>query len=219
MKSIFVIIFSLIISVSGCTQPADLPKLKTEDIELEEGKNYETATLGAGCFWCVEAIFQSLKGVAKVESGYSGGKIDNPTYEQVCSGNTGHAEVTQITFDPEIISFEDILKVFWHTHDPTTLNRQGADVGTQYRSVIFYHTDLQMETAEKSKKETNTSGLWSNPIVTEISPLTNYFPAEIYHQDYYFNNPGKGYCSMVIAPKLQKFYKEFSHLLKEEKSN
>lgn len=218
MKSISVIIFSLIISASGCTQPADLPKLNTEDIELEEGKNYETATLGAGCFWCVEAIFQSIKGVAKVESGYSGGFIDNPTYEQVCSGNTGHAEVIQLTFDPEVISFGELLNVFWHTHDPTTLNRQGADVGTQYRSVIFYTNDNQKKVAENSKNETDASGLWTNPIVTEISPLTNYFPAEEYHQDYFFNNPGKGYCSMVIAPKVQKFYKEFGHLLKEEKT-
>lgn len=219
MKSVLIIFFLLTISATGCTQPSDLPKLKAEDIELEDGKNYEIATLGAGCFWCIEAIFQSLKGVAKVESGYSGGMIDNPTYEQVCSGNTGHAEVTQITFDPEVISFGELLNVFWHTHDPTTLNRQGADVGTQYRSVIFYHSDAQKLTAEKSKSDTDASGLWSNKIVTEISPLTNYFPAEEYHQDYYFNNPGKGYCSMVIAPKLQKFYKEFSHLLKEEKSN
>lgn len=150
----------------------------------------------------------------KVESGYSGGNVENPTYEQVCTGKTGHAEVTRITFDPNVISFSELLYVFWHSHDPTTLNRQGADIGEQYRSVIFYHNDSQRVEAENSKLKTEDSGLWPDVIVTEISPLKNFFKAEDYHQDYYFNNPAKAYCSLVIAPKVKKFQKEFSHLLK-----
>jgi peptide-methionine (S)-S-oxide reductase len=174
---------------------------------------FETATLGGGCFWCVEAVFQDLKGVQQVVSGYTGGTVDNPTYQQVCTGATGHAEVVQITFDPQIISFEDILYVFWRTHDPTTLNRQGADVGTQYRSVIFYHNEEQKAIAEKSKRETNASGLWPNPIVTEIAPLHNFYEAEAYHQNYYRINPYQPYCQMVIDPKVQKFRKEFQDRL------
>jgi peptide-methionine (S)-S-oxide reductase len=176
---------------------------------------FETATLGGGCFWCVEAVFQDLKGVQQVVSGYTGGTVDNPTYQQVCTGATGHAEVVQITFDPQIISFEDILYVFWRTHDPTTLNRQGADVGTQYRSVIFYHNEEQKAIAEKSKRETNASGLWPNPIVTEIAPLRDFYEAEAYHQNYYRINPYQPYCQMVIDPKVQKFRKEFQNKLKE----
>lgn len=176
----------------------------------------EIATLGAGCFWCVEAVFQNLRGVEKVESGYSGGKTANPTYEQVCSGKTGHAEVAQITFDPQIISFAELLTVFWHTHDPTTLNRQGADTGTQYRSVIFYHDEEQKRIAEVSKKETDASGLWKDPIVTEIAPFREFFKAENYHQNFYNENPNQPYCTVVIAPKMRKFYKEFSHLLKDK---
>lgn len=175
----------------------------------------EQATFGAGCFWCVEAIFQRLKGVYNVESGYSGGHVDNPTYNQVTSGRTGHAEVIRFDFDPEIISYEMLLEVFWHTHDPTTLNRQGADVGTQYRSAIFYHNDEQKDIALVSKQKTDGSDLWKNAIVTEVSPLINYFTAEDYHQNYFNNNPNAGYCSVVIAPKIRKFMREFSHLLKE----
>lgn len=175
----------------------------------------EQATFGAGCFWCVEAIFQRLKGVYNVESGYSGGHVDNPTYNQVTSGRTGHAEVIRFDFDPEIISYEMLLEVFWHTHDPTTLNRQGADVGTQYRSAIFYHNDEQKDIALASKQKTDGSDLWKNAIVTEVSPLINYFTAEDYHQNYFNNNPNAGYCSVVIAPKIRKFMREFSHLLKE----
>lgn len=174
-----------------------------------------TATLGAGCFWCVEAVFQDLRGVERVVSGYAGGSVMNPTYQQVCSGNTGHAEVVQITFDPEAISFEDLLYVFWRTHDPTTLNRQGADVGTQYRSVILYHDEQQKAIAEKSKQETDASGLWPDPIVTEISPLRDFYEAETYHQDYYRQNPNQGYCRLVIDPKVRKFRKEFQHQLKD----
>lgn len=173
------------------------------------------ATFGAGCFWCVEAIFERVKGVISVESGYSGGKVKNPSYREVTTGTTGHAEVTRVVFDPEIVSFEVLLEVFWHTHDPTTLNRQGADVGTQYRSAIFYHNEEQRKIAEESKAKTDASGLWQNPIVTEISPLENYYVAEDYHQDYYNNNPNAGYCSYVIAPKVKKFKKEFGHLLND----
>jgi peptide-methionine (S)-S-oxide reductase len=175
----------------------------------------ETATFGAGCFWCVEAVFQQLKGVHRVVSGYSGGAGENPTYEQVCTGRTGHAEVTQIAYDPDIISYEDLLYVFWRTHDPTTLNRQGADVGTQYRSVIFYHNDEQKALAEKSKAETDASGLWADPIVTEIAPFEKFYPAEDYHQNYYLDNPNQPYCRAVIDPKVRKFRKEFQDRLQE----
>jgi peptide-methionine (S)-S-oxide reductase len=178
-------------------------------------KDLETATLGAGCFWCVEAVFQNLKGVDQVRSGYSGGSVDNPSYQQVCTGSTGHAEVVQISFDPEVISFEDLLYVFWRTHDPTTLNRQGADAGSQYRSAIFYHDEQQQDTAEKSKKETDTSGLWPNPIVTEITPFSHFYQAEDYHQNYYRLNPNQPYCRVVIDPKIAKLNKEFRNRLKE----
>lgn len=179
-------------------------------------KNLETATFGAGCFWCVEAVFQKLKGVHKVVSGYAGGTIPNPSYERVCSGATGHAEVVQITFDPEIISFEELLYVFWRTHDPTTLNRQGADRGTQYRSAIFFHDEKQKGIAEKSKAETDAAELYPNPIVTEISPLTNFYPAENYHQDYYGSNRNQPYCRVVIDPKIQKLRREFASKIVEE---
>lgn len=177
--------------------------------------NVEIATLGAGCFWCVEAVFQDVKGVHKVESGYTGGQIENPTYKQICTGTTGHAEVAQITFDPNVISFEDILMIFWHTHDPTTLNRQGNDAGTQYRSAIFYHNEKQKEIAEKSLKETDASDLWPNPIVTEITALDVYYPAEDYHQNYFNENPYQPYCMMVINPKVKKFRASFGEWLKK----
>ena len=175
----------------------------------------ELATLGAGCFWCVEAVYQEVRGVQRVVSGYAGGTVANPTYEAVCRGKTGHAEVIQVTFDPQIISFEDILYIFWRTHDPTTLNRQGADVGTQYRSAIFYHSEEQRRIAEKSKQETDASGLWSRPIVTVIEPLTHFYPGEGYHQDFYRSNPYQPYCLFVIDPKMQKFRKEFQHRLRD----
>ena len=175
---------------------------------------FETTTLGGGCFWCVEAIYQDVKGVESVVSGYAGGHVKNPTYEQVCSKTTGHAEVAQITFDPAVISFEDILTIFWRTHDPTTLNRQGADVGPQYRSAIFCHTDEQQRIAEKSKAETDASKLWADPIVTEISPLTEFYIAEDYHQNFYRNNPYQPYCRAIIDPKVQKFRKSFQEKLK-----
>ena len=176
----------------------------------------ETATLGGGCFWCIEAIFQKLRGVTHVESGYSGGSIPNPTYEQVSSGTSGHAEVIQLRFNPAEITFSDILNVFFHLHDPTTLNRQGADRGTQYRSVIFYHGDAQKKTAEEAVKRVSESGLWKDPIVTQIQPLQEYYKAEDYHQNYYRSNPNQPYCSIVIAPKIQKLYKEFGDRLKKE---
>ena len=176
--------------------------------------NMEKATFGSGCFWCTEAVFERLNGVKKVVSGYAGGTVENPTYEEVCSGTTGHAEVTQITYDPKIISYDELLEVFWKTHNPTTLNRQGNDVGTQYRSVIFYHSEEQKQLAEKYKEELNKSGAWDRPIVTEISLLTNFFSAEGYHQDYYKNNPNQGYCAFVIAPKVEKFEKVFKDKLK-----
>ena len=175
--------------------------------------NLEIATLGAGCFWCVEAVFQNLKGVHKVVSGYSGGHVVNPTYEQICTKTTGHAEVIQIEFDPAVISFADLLEVFWRTHDPTTPDQQGNDRGPQYRSAIFYHNDAQKEIAEQSKAAANAAALYSNPIVTEISELINYYPAEDYHQNFYNQNGSNSYCRYVIDPKMAKFRKEFSEKL------
>jgi methylenetetrahydrofolate/methylenetetrahydromethanopterin dehydrogenase (NADP+) len=176
-------------------------------------KDVQLATFGAGCFWCVEAVFQQLNGVVSVRSGYMGGDVDDPTYEQVCRGDTGHAEVCQIQFDPAVISYDDLLEVFWKTHDPTTLNRQGADVGTQYRSVIFYHDDHQKELAENRKRQLDQAGLWPDSIVTEISPAERFYPAEEYHQNYYRDNAAKGYCQAVIRPKLDKFRQVFGDRL------
>ncbi len=174
----------------------------------------DTATFGAGCFWCVEAIFLQLDGVYTVQSGYSGGSAANPTYKQVCGGNTGHAEVIQVVFNPKVISFDDLLEVFWQTHDPTTLNRQGADYGTQYRSVVFYHSDFQKERAEYFKKKLNDEGAYSSPVVTEITAFSKFYKAEDYHQDYYNQNSSDFYCTMVIQPKVEKFKKAFSDKLK-----
>ncbi len=174
----------------------------------------QLATFGTGCFWCTEAIFESLKGVSKVQSGYSGGQEANPTYEQVCSGETGHAECIQITYDPNIIRYEDLLEAFWQSHDPTTLNRQGADVGTQYRSVIFFHSDEQKRLAEEYKTKLSTSGAFKDPVVTEISPAVKFYPAENYHQDYFKLNGHAPYCQFVISPKIDKFKKVFKDKLK-----
>jgi peptide-methionine (S)-S-oxide reductase len=174
----------------------------------------DTATFGTGCFWCTEAIFQQLDGVIKSTSGYSGGHVANPTYKEVCTGNTGHAEVIQVLYDPKKITYDELLEVFWQTHDPTTLNRQGADVGTQYRSVIFYHNNEQKEKAEKYKADLNKSGAFNNPIVTEISPYTQFYAAENYHQDYYEQNGSEPYCNIVIRPKVEKFQKVFKSKLK-----
>lgn len=167
-------------------------------------ENMEIATLAAGCFWCGEAVFQRLEGVQSVVSGYLAGHVPNPTYEQVCSGTTGHAEAVQITFDPTVISFDDLLNVFWQMHDPTTLNQQGADVGTQYRSAIFYHSEAQREAAEASKAALDASGRFPDPIVTEITEVSEFTPAENYHDNYYNRNPHAGYCQMIILPKLKK---------------
>lgn len=175
----------------------------------------DTATFGAGCFWCVEAVFQQLEGVIKVESGYSGGHVKNPAYREVCNGTTGHAEVCQITYDKSKIGFKDLLEVFWKTHDPTTLNYQGNDHGTQYRSVIFYHNAEQKELAEKYKAELNKSGAWDNPVVTEISPYTAFYKAEDYHQNYFNQNGGEPYCRYVIQPKVEKFQKVFKDKMKK----
>jgi len=176
---------------------------------------YVLATFGNGCFWCTEAIFQQVEGVVKIVSGYSGGKVKNPTYKEVCSGLTGHAEVIQLTFDPAVVSYDELLEIFWKTHDPTTLNRQGADVGTQYRSVIFYHTEEQKSLAESYKKKLDEAGAFNAPIVTEISPAVTFYPAEDYHQNYYNLNGNAPYCSYVIQPKLEKFKKVFKEKLKK----
>ena len=168
----------------------------------------EIATLGGGCFWCVEAVFQRVEGVISVKPGYAGGKVKNPTYKQICTGNTGHAEVAKIEFDPSKITYSQILNVFWQSHDPTTLNRQGNDVGTQYRSVIFFHSERQEEIAKKSKIDADKSGYWDNEIVTEVTLLNNYYDAEDYHDNYYSNNPNQPYCLFVIKPKLDKLEKQ-----------
>ncbi len=178
-------------------------------------KNYEIATLGGGCFWCLEAIFNELRGVEKVVSGYSGGDVPNPTYRVVCSGTTGHAEAVQITFDPQIISFKELLQVFFTIHDPTTLNRQGADVGTQYRSVIFYHTPEQKSVAQEVIAELEKAKVWDAPIVTVLTPFEAFYPAEEYHQEYFEHNPDEPYCRIVIEPKVAKFRKQFLAKLKK----
>jgi peptide-methionine (S)-S-oxide reductase len=188
--------------------------LKQNSMEENES-NLQKATFGSGCFWCTEAVFLDVKGVEKVESGYAGGKVKNPTYREVCTGLTGHAEVTQITYDPKVISYEDLLEIFWNTHDPTTLNKQGADEGTQYRSVVFYHDEIQRKTAEQYKKQLEESKIFKRPIVTEISPLTTFYKAEDYHQNYYELNPNQGYCQYVIRPKVEKFRKQYASKLKK----
>jgi peptide-methionine (S)-S-oxide reductase len=190
---------------------------KTNTIENMNNTNngYQVATLGGGCFWCIEAIYLDVKGVISATSGYSGGKIKNPTYREVTSGLTGHAEVVQIVFDPDVITYHDILTIFFHVHDPTTLNRQGADVGTQYRSVIFYHDETQQITAQAVIREIEDSKIWPGRIVTELSPLTAFYIAEDYHQDYFANNPNQPYCTFVISPKVEKFRKNFGDFLKE----
>ncbi len=188
--------------------------LLSHDIYSQNKNTMELATFGSGCFWCSEAIFSRLKGVESVKSGYSGGFVENPTYKQVCTGETGHAEVIQIKYDPATITYSELLEVFWQTHDPTTLNRQGADVGTQYRSVIFYHNNEQKNLAEAYKKKLDEAGIYNKPIVTEISAFNKFFVAEDYHQDYYEYNKGQSYCNFVITPKIEKFKKVFQDKLK-----
>jgi peptide-methionine (S)-S-oxide reductase len=208
------VIFIVLLQVTSCAQNNDSKQIIKET--MITNKNLDTITLGAGCFWCVEAIFQQLKGVYTVESGYSGGHIKNPSYKEVCTGSTGHAEVCQICYDPAEISFTGLLEVFWKIHDPTTLNRQGGDIGTQYRSVIFYHNDEQRLLAEEMKARLNAAHIWKDPLTTEIVPFHNFYKAEAYHQEYYFQNTSQPYCSMVITPKLEKFRKVFADKLKEK---
>ncbi len=189
------------------------PKGREENIAIEP---LDTATFASGCFWCVEAVFQNLKGVKSITSGYSGGKVTNPTYEEVCSGTTGHAEACQIVYDPSQVKFPELLEVFWKTHDPTTLNRQGNDVGTQYRSAIFFHNDEQKSLAEHYKKELDSSGAYDAPIVTEIVPFEKFYPAEGYHQNYFNEHGAQPYCQFVIRPKVDKFKKAFKEKLKDK---
>lgn len=220
MKALTTMLILSTLALHACSSRAQTsePANKEKEIVSMENGELQEATFGAGCFWCVEAVFEEVKGVKSVVAGYAGGDVENPAYKEVTTGNTGHAEVARITYDPSVVSYEQLLEVFWHTHNPTTLNRQGYDVGTQYRSVIFYHNDEQRDIAEKSLEETDASDLWKDPIVTEIEPVSNYSQAENYHQNYYANNPNAGYCTVVIAPKLKKFRKEFSHMLKDSKS-
>lgn len=221
MKAILSTLMAGAFSLIACgTESKDNNKVefmeKVETIEFSDSlsSTTEIATFGAGCFWCVEAVFQQIKGVEKVKSGYMGGKIKNPTYREVCSGLTGHAEVCQLTYDPTKVSFEELLEVFWQTHDPTTLNRQGNDEGTQYRSSVFYHNDNQKRLAENYMKKLNEAGIWSKPIVTEIVKAEQFYEAEDYHQNYYNLNGNQPYCSFVIKPKIDKVKKVFATKLK-----
>ena len=188
--------------------------MRQEKPKTTRSKQKEVATLGGGCFWCMETVFNEIKGVEKVKSGYSGGTIPNPSYEQVSRGATGHAEVVQVTFDPDVISFKEILEIFFTMHDPTTLNRQGADVGTQYRSVIFYHSEQQRATAEQVIKELNEEKIWDDPIVTQMEPFKAFYEAEDYHKDYFKRNLDQPYCRVVIAPKIAKLHKLYLSKLK-----
>lgn len=182
---------------------------------MDEPSSKEVATLAGGCFWCLEAVFNELRGVEKVVSGYAGGSVPNPTYRAVCTGMTGHAEVVQITFDPQVVTFRELLEVFFTIHDPTTLNRQGADVGTQYRSAIFYHSQAQAATATDVIARLTAEGVWDSPVVTELEPFAEFYPAEDYHQEYFANNPTQPYCRAVVAPKVAKFRQKFLARLKK----
>jgi peptide-methionine (S)-S-oxide reductase len=210
--------FRLLLALTGMFSLASCAERTTQISNMRDDINTavktDTATFGTGCFWCTEAIFERLNGVIKVISGYGGGNVPNPTYEEVCTGTTGHAECCQVIYDPSKVSYDELLEVFWKTHDPTTLNRQGNDVGTQYRSVIFYHSPEQKEKAEHYKTELDTSGAFNKPIVTAIEPYKNFYSAEDYHQKYYEYNSGQMYCRLVIAPKVDKFEKVFKNKLK-----
>lgn len=212
-----------VLFIGACGQNKTNPVNKTMNNENKQSEikkpatasgNIDTVTLGAGCFWCVEAVFQRLNGVLSVKSGYSGGSVKNPSYKEVCTGETGHAEVCQIVYDKSKVTFDEVLEVFWKTHDPTTLNRQGNDLGTQYRSAIFYHNEEQKQIAEKHKKEINDAKAYPDPVVTEIVPFTVFYPAEDYHQNYYNLNGNQGYCRFVIQPKVEKFEKVFKNKVK-----
>ena len=195
--------------------PTDLPTLTADEAGAEPAGD-ATATFGTGCFWCTEAVFQQVRGVKRVVSGYTGGQRPNPTYEQICTGVTGHAEAVQITYDPAVVSYPELLEVFWRSHDPTTLNRQGADVGTQYRSAIFYHTDRQRELAERYKRKVDEAGVFASPIVTEITAAAAFYPAEAYHQNFFNNNPRQPYCRAVVGPKVEKLRAVFKGRLLAE---
>ena len=212
--SFIAIVLSYAFLTGSCTESSS-QHISMNEIKIPAGLKTDTATFGTGCFWCTEAIFQELKGVLKVTSGYSGGNAVNPSYEEVCSGTTGHAECLQIIYDPAVISFDELLEVFWESHDPTTLNRQGNDVGTQYRSAIFYHDATQKQKAAHYKEELNKNGAYNNPIVTEITPFTKFYPAEDYHQNYYNTHGSQPYCAFVIRPKVEKFEKVFKNKLKK----
>jgi peptide-methionine (S)-S-oxide reductase len=210
MKNTFICLIGLLAMI-----PSELKSSISQNTNMTmKDTGLKTAVFAGGCFWCTEAIFNELKGVKKVVSGYSGGKVANPTYKQVCTGLTGHAECTQITYDPEVVTFAELLEVFWMTHDPTTLNRQGADSGTQYRSAIFYTDEDQKQVAIAYKAKLEKEKIWSDPIVTEITKFEKFYPAEDYHQEYYQNNPNQGYCRIVITPKIEKFKKIFADKLK-----
>ncbi len=209
----YTILGCIMLSIMACAQKNKVVT-NIEPRKTMNTLNLDTAVLGAGCFWCVEAVFQQLNGVVSVTSGFSGGHSENPSYKDVCTGTTGHAEVAQIIYDTTKVSFDELLAVFWQTHDPTTLNKQGEDEGTQYRSAIFYHNQKQKETAEKYKKELDASGAWDKPIVTEIAPFTKFYKAEDYHQNYYNQNGDQPYCTYVIRPKVEKFKKVFNDKLK-----
>lgn len=214
LGTVFVLLL-LSVTMPGCQNSNSKSKINDKKIMDNQNKNLETATFGSGCFWCTEAIFERVNGVVSVVSGYSGGTVANPSYEQVCTGKTGHAECTQIKFDPAVISYDELLEIFWKMHDPTTLNRQGNDVGTQYRSVIFYHNDDQKQKAEFYKNKLTEEKIWDKPIVTEITKFEKFYPAEDYHQEYFDNNPNQGYCAYVITPKVEKFEKIFKDKLKK----
>jgi peptide-methionine (S)-S-oxide reductase len=206
----------LVITMVSCGQKkSPQTNVSSMSVNPTSSVSLALATFGSGCFWCTEAIFLQIRGVEKVESGYSGGKVKNPTYKEVCSGLTGHAEVIQVSYDPKVVSYEELLEIFWKTHDPTTLNKQGADEGTQYRSVIYYHDDEQKKAAVFYKEKLDKSGAFNNPIVTEISPYTVFYKAEDYHQNYYNLNGSAPYCSYVIQPKVEKFKKVFAEKLKK----
>ena len=205
----------LTIGVLATCASAEEPQNNPNGVSPMEEKSLMKATFGSGCFWCTEAVFQQLNGVTQVVSGYAGGEVDNPTYEQVCAGTTGHAEVIQVTYDPEQVSFETLLEVFWKTHDPTTLNRQGNDVGTQYRSVVMYHDEEQKALAEKYRDKLEEAKVFDDPIVTEIVPASQFFPAEKYHQNYYNQNQNQPYCQVMIAPKLKKLRAVFAEKLNQ----
>ena len=211
------IAFILALSINACAQPQKKETTKQKTQIKSSSMGTETITFGSGCFWCTEAIFQQVKGVEKVVSGYSGGHVVNPTYEQVCEKNTGHAEVCQLTFDPSQVSVDELLEIFWQTHDPTTLNQQGNDVGPQYRSVVFYHNEMQKQRAEYFLKELSKSGAFEKPIVTTIEPYKNFYKAENYHQNYYNQNGSQPYCYFVIRPKVEKFEKAFKDKMKPKK--